>query len=633
MNNTFTQTDAVLEDFVFGGIEADETRLLTDLRHRAAGIRHFYTISPLDPQPGQPVTITVYVGADVHLDQMTVYITTDGSEPAGRRGKAAAGFSLFLKQVEVRWHEVIWDYIAIWQGEIPAQPAGTLVQYRIEGWRAADETFSCWSSEPNMDSTVEQPTRYGYTVDSLTPPSWSHAAILYHVFVDRFAIPATDSAHRWLDPAEMNNFMGGNLRGIIERFDYIVDLGVNTLWLSPIFVTPTYHGYDTTDYYQVDPRFGTKDDLHDLVQQAHQRGLRVLLDFVANHTSIEFAPFVEAQKNSDSPYRAWFSFGDTYKQGYRAFFDVASMPQLNTDAPAVRNFLIDAACYWLREYDIDGYRLDYAAGPSHAFWSEFRAACKRVKPDCWLFGEVTQAGNNLRTYTGQLDGCLDFAFCRLVRQMCSKTQPQLSISQFANALERSHRFFDEPHINTDEHRFNQNRQAANLATPNFVRPAFLDNHDMNRFLWVAGNDKTRLRLAAGLLFALGGPPIIYYGAEVGLSQPRTKGPWREEARHFMPWGEDQDQALLANFKTWIALRRQHPALQVGSLITRYINDAQQVWLVERAAGNDRLLIAANVSAHPHYVSLPQGKWRLSGQSSVIKGLKLPANSVIIFLAT
>ncbi|MDQ3249083.1 MAG: glycoside hydrolase family 13 protein [Chloroflexota bacterium] len=571
-------TAPIMGDFIFGGIESDQGRLLADQRNQWRGIRHLHTLDPLDPLPDQPVTVTVFVGPDVNVDQVTVYVTTDHSAPSGQRGVAANGFAVALQRSEVRWQPLIWGFVEIWQGQIPAQPAATPVQYRIEGWQTVDQAVSIWSREPNLDRTLERPTLYGYSVDRFATPQWAHEAVVYHIFVDRF----TGIENRWLTPQEMNSFTGGTLRGIIDKLEYIVTLGVTTIWLSPIFRTPTYHGYDTTDYYTVDPRFGSNADLHELVTAAHAHGLRVLLDFVANHTSTEFAPFVGAQANSNSAYRDWFSFDPAYKHGYRAFFDVKSMPQIDTDNPEARRFLIDAACYWLTEYGIDGYRLDYAAGPSHAFWSDFRAACRRAKPDCWLFGEVTLAGDALRTYIGRLDGCLDFAFARRVRQLCADAQPEITIGQFANAVERSRHFFG-----TD-----------------FALPSFIDNHDMNRFLWVAGNDKRRLRLAAGLMFALGGPPVIYYGTEVGLSQPSSKGSWREESRHPMLWGEAQDSDLLDYFKQLIALRRQHGALTAGSLRTHYLDNERGIWLVERMDGADRVLVAINVGEGAQMVVVP-----------------------------
>ncbi|MFN8487052.1 MAG: alpha-amylase family glycosyl hydrolase [Caldilineaceae bacterium] len=600
----------VMDDFVFGGIEADEQQLLADARNLWRGIRHQYAIEPLDPQPDEPVTVTVFVGPDVTVDQVCLYVTVDGSEPVGSRGMADNGFVAPLRLVETRWEPLIWGYVEVWQGQIPAQPEATLVQYRIEGWHSGSaNAHTFWSREPNLDRTVERPTLYGYSVDRLVVPAWAHEAIVYHIFVDRF----TGVENRWLTLDELNQFMGGTLRCVLQKLDYIANLGATVIWLSPIFKTPTYHGYDTTDYYTIDPRFGTNEDLRALVTAAHAKGLRVLLDFVANHTSVEFAPFVEAQKNPIISYREWFDFDEQHPHGYRAFFNVASMPQLATDKRVVRNFLIEAACYWLTEYDVDGYRLDYAAGPSHAFWSEFRVACRRAKVDCWLFGEVTLAGARLRTYTGRLDGCLDFAFARSVRQLCSGAQPKITLGQFLNEITRSHHFF---------------------ALNNFSLPSFLDNHDMNRFLWVANNDKERLRFAVGLLFALGGPPIIYYGTEVGLSQPRSKGPWREEARHPMLWGDAQDADLLLYFRQIIEFRKTNPALIYGDMRILALDDERGIAVVERVYCQNRVVIVVNTSnwaQNLHFSALLTNADRVvSAKQPIAAARETPENQIVRF---
>ncbi len=569
----------VMADFVFGGIESDEQRLLQTERLARAGIRHFHAIAPLDPLPGQPVRLTVQVGPDTAIDRLAAYVTLDGTLPDGAQGRAENGFAVGLAPVATRWEPLIWDYVTVWQGEIPGQPEGTLVHYTIEGWRTYGPPLSAWSSEQNIDRTVQPRTLYGYHVDSYAPPQWAREAVIYQVFVDRFS----GVENCWLEPGEMEHFAGGTLRGVIDHLDYIAALGATAIWLSPVFVTESYHGYDTSDYYNVDPRFGTNADLLALFEAAHVRGLRVILDFVANHTSVEFAPFVDALNHTESEYRRWFSFDPVYKHGYRAFFDVATMPQLDADHPAVRNFLNGAAQHWL-EAGADGLRLDYAAGPSHVFWSSFRAACRQVKPDCWLFGEVTHAGEKLRTYTGRLDGCLDFSFCRAVRMVCAQPTPQLALSQFATQMQASRAFFGD----------------------DFLLPAFIDNHDMNRFLWAAGNDKQRLRLALGLLFTLGGSPCLYYGTEVGLGQPRAKGPWREESRHPMLWGAAQDKALLAYTRQLIAARRSHPALIGGDLVSHLLDDAHGLWLFERCAGADRVLVAVNIGTEAQEIELPAG---------------------------
>lgn len=581
-----------LQDFVFGGVEADPSQRLAAEQARWQGVRHEHRIHPGDPPPGQPVTLTVSVGPDAPIDRLCAYVTTDGSRPDGSRGTASNGQAVPLARTAVKWQPLLWDFVELWEGTLPAQPEGTLVQYRLEGWHtAALEAPSHWSRELAMDGIAAVSTLYGYHVDRFTPPEWARDAVVYQVFVDRFARgPQGEAvAAGWLAAEELEQFVGGDLAGVTARLEYIAGLGVSALWLSPIFRAHSYHAYDTVDFQEIDPRFGTKDDLARLVAKAHRLGLRVILDFVANHTSDRATFFRQAQADANSPQRDWFSFGPDYTHGYRTFFDVKSMPQFATDSRGARDYLISSARYWLEEFRVDGFRLDYAAGPSHAFWSEFAAACRKARPDCWLFGEVTRTGDALRAYAGRLDGCLDFDLLRRLRMLCAGPQPTIALSDFARFVEHSQQFYP----------------------PDFSLPAFVDNHDTNRFLWVAGNEPARLRLALGLLFGCGGPPILYYGTEVGLSQPRAKGPWREESRHPMRWGNGQDQALLAYTRALIRLRRSSPALCRGDVRTLAVDDGRQVWLAERRWEDSRVLLAVNAGVSPQELALPRSaRWNL-----------------------
>jgi glycosidase len=593
-----------MQDFVFGGIEADEGKLLANERQRWQGIRHEYRQDPRHVRPGQAVTLTVTVGQNAPVDHLAAYVTTDSALPDGERGQASQGFAVHFQRRDPLWQPLIWDYVDVWQATLPPQPQGTLVHYRIQGWQAGNDALH-WSREMHLDGSRELPTLYGYHVDNWSPPEWARQAVIYQIFPDRFARgPQGEAVHRgWLTQEEMNRFMGGDLAGITARLDYIRDLGATAIWLTPIFLAHAYHAYDTIDYFEIDPRFGSKADLARLVQAAHDRGIRVILDFVANHTSSRSPLFRQAQADPHSPYREWFNFHPSYKHGYRCFFDVAAMPQFDLDHPAARAYLCEAAQYWLREFGIDGYRLDYAAGPSHSFWAAFRAACKGVDPECWLVGEVTRTGDLLRSYAGRLDGCLDFGFTRTVRRLCSEDE-SFSLSRAAAHLERANRFFP------DE----------------FMRPSFLDNHDMNRFLffcaagqeeasWGDGEEaarevsqeaRQRLKLGLTLLMALGQTPILYYGTEVGLSQPQAKGPHREESRHPMLWGGDQDGELLTFTQALIRLRRTHPALARGELATLNLDETRRTWLAVRRLGQEEVWLAINGGGEPAILSLPPG---------------------------
>jgi glycosidase len=268
------------------------------------------------------------------------------------------------------------------------------------------------------------------------------------------------------------------------------------------------------------------------VREAHARGIRVLLDFVCNHVSHQHPIFLSAAADTASPRRDWFYFDDS-EVGYRTFFGTATMPKVNLGHPDARRWMIETALSWLRDYDIDGYRLDHANGPGPDFWTDFWTACKAEKPDCFCFGEIVDAPDVQRTYVGRLDGVLDFhAGDALRRTFARKTWSEEQLARF---LDRHLTFFP----------------------ADFLLPTFVDNHDMDRFLTLAGDDKDALRRAAAAQMRLPGPPIIYYGTEVGLTQAAstTGGLGLHVNRVPMVWGDEQDHELLASFRSLIAERR------------------------------------------------------------------------------
>ncbi len=255
------------------------------------------------------------------------------------------------------------------------------------------------------------------------------------------------------------------MRGVIERLDYIAALGATCIWLSPVFPSPSHHGYDATDYRSVEPRLGSADDLRALIAAAHARCLRVLLDYVVNHISSEHPAFQRALADQHAPETTWFSF-TRWPDQYLSFFGVPDLPQIDSDSPPAREFMIEHARYWL-EQGIDGFRLDYANGPSHAFWSMFRAATRTARPDSVTLGEVVETAALQRSYQGRMDGCLDFLLLQALRQFFAFGS--ITPSEFDGFLRRHLAFFP----------------------ADFVLPSFLDNHDMNRFLWVVGGDTRR----------------------------------------------------------------------------------------------------------------------------------------------
>ena len=296
-------------DFVFGTLATDELRLAR-LRGSTAGVHHGHDLEPTDPRPGDPITVRVTVGHAVRADRVTCYVTTDGADPVGSRGVAHVGSAIELELTGTTWDTLAWGYVETWAGTIPPQADGTLVRYRIEAWSVhADD--STWASEiagvvagerpPDtsdedaamfaLDRALWPIRRTGAEavhVDREHVPDWLRDAVIYQVFVDRFA---TTDGVPFATPASPGGFFGGTLRGVIERLDHIVELGVTCLWLSPIFPSPSHHGYDATDYRAVEPRLGSEADLRELVALAHGRGLRVILDWVVNHVSSSHPAF------------------------------------------------------------------------------------------------------------------------------------------------------------------------------------------------------------------------------------------------------------------------------------------------------------------------------------------------------
>ena len=322
-------------------------------------------------------------------------------------------------------------------------------------------------------------------------PEWAKSAVIYQVFPDRF-FPGTRK--EWLKPDTPSGFYGGTLRGITEKMDYIAGMGFNTIWLNPIFPSPSHHGYDATDLFSIAPRLGTLQDFQELVKESHRQGIRLILDFVPNHWSSLHPTFQDAICNPASKYRDWYLFRN-YPDEYETFFGVKDLPQLNLRNPETRQHICDAAGYWL-DLGVDGFRLDYAIGPSHDFWADFRKATRQVNPECLTFGEIVDPPDVQLSYQGLMDGCLDFMLLEAIRQTFGFGR--WNGIKFASFLQRHLAYF----------------------LPGFSLPSFLDNHDMNRFLWACGGNKKRLKMAAMCQFMLPGQPVVYYGTETGLSQER-----------------------------------------------------------------------------------------------------------------
>jgi len=450
-------------------------------------------------------------------------------------------------------------------------------RYRI---RVETGSSRLWASSSDPRSGGQE---FAFGADA-DPPDWTRDAVIYQLMVDRFA--RTDGALP--EPGSATALYGGTLDGVRDNLDHIAGLGCNVLWLTPVHQTPSHHGYDHEDFFKVEPRYGGDAALKRLIESAHARGMRVLLDFVPNHTGRGHHLFRDAIAQDGEAaefYRFW-----QWPHYYRCFADVISLPQLDTGSRRVQRYLVEAAQHWLTEYGADGVRCDHVAGVDPSFWIELRRGLREVKRDALVLGEATGHFDWLARYAGRIDAIFDFDFAHMTRETFARRR--IGLPDFAEWMD-----------------------AHDSSFPGLALATLLDNHDMNRFLWMAGGDKGRLKLAATLLMTLPGMPVIYYGTEVGLTQRHDGVTENAEARLPMLWGADQDRELLAHFQELGRLRAESPALRRGSRRTLSVDADSLVF--ERALDDERVVVSLNLKTSSGTVVDGSGRDRL-GQDDVLR---------------
>ncbi len=335
------------------------------------------------------------------------------------------------------------------------------------------------------------------TIDT---PDWFDNALIYEIFPRSFADSTGDGI--------------GDLPGITARLDYINSLGANTLWLTPHYPSNTYHGYTITDYKAVHPEFGTLEDFKNLTAAAKQRNMRVLVDFVANHTSTEHPFFKDAYKNPASKYSSWFNFSDAGNTTYTSFFGINELPEWNHDNPAVVEYLLDAALFWL-DQGADGLRCDYAPGVPFAFWRALRERVKARHPDTVLLAEVFD-GNPLKIapyFSNGFDAAFDFPYF-----FAASGGGDANGDGIVNGISNP------PSIRSPFRLMN----TLYPVGAQLVR--FASNHDTNRVASEVNGDPARMRLAAAMSILTPGTPMIYYGEEIGMRGTKGGGPVYDELR-------------------------------------------------------------------------------------------------------
>ena len=460
-------------------------------------------------------------------------------------------------------------------------------------------------------------------------PGWANGAVFYEVFVRSFQDTDGDGK--------------GDLKGLIARLDYLndgnpktdADLGVDALWLMPVFASPSYHGYDTTDYNTINPDYGTNADFERLCAEAHRRGIKVVVDLVLNHSSNKHPWFVDSSSSRGAAKRDWYVWRDQdpgwtqpwsrnstwHRKGDAFFYGLfwSGMPDLNFRTPAVREEAKRIAKLWL-DRGVDGFRLDASrhlieAGPgpgqsdspeSHAFWKEFAAYVRSVKPEAALIGENWTDTAHVAPWYGSTEVVpggdelpLNFDF------------------PLASAIVESIKAGDAALLGKTL------REIEQLYPPGATDVPFLTNHDMPRVATMFKNDAGKLRSAAQVLLSLPGTPFLYYGEELGLQNgpggddtwKRTPMPWDGTALHgfttaarpwqaFAPGHETttvaaqtgDPQSLLSLYRTLIRARHGSLALTKGGLLL--LEAKGPLFSFVRAEGAERVLVLHNLGDQP-----------------------------------
>jgi cyclomaltodextrinase / maltogenic alpha-amylase / neopullulanase len=436
-------------------------------------------------------------------------------------------------------------------------------------------------------------------------PDWVRDAVFYQIFPDRFArslaVPKPRHLDEWGAQPTYHGYQGGDLIGVVEHLDYLVDLGVNALYFTPIFQSASNHRYHTHDYEKVDPMLGGTAALRRLIDEAHERNIRVVLDGVFNHASRGFFQFHDIMENGpNSAYLHWFHIKEfplnAYDSGkapnYRAWWGLPALPKFNVECSEVREFLWGIAKTWV-EFGADGWRLDVPNEiDDDAFWREFRVRVRAANPDAYIVGEVWT--DSQRWLNGDMwDAVMNYQFTK------SCIAYFIGDSLNEDALKKTSLYPPGP-ASAEAFRRNIERLLG-LYHPNVssVMLNLLGSHDMARFLTLARGDTRALKLATLFQMIYPGAPSIYYGDEIGMTgghDPANRGAF--------PWHNHElwDRDLLHYFQRLIALRRERPALRRGTF--QFLWAADGVSAVARQLDGETVIALFNTSQETRRLDLP-----------------------------
>ena len=449
-----------------------------------------------------------------------------------------------------------------------------------------DETIlyygDCFMEECVDDRSEYYQLPYNHKADLVSPPSWAADAIIYNIFPDSFA-SGKEYISRQSTEMEVNGEivrgkLGGTIRGITENVTYIKELGFNAIYINPIFTAGEYHKYDLLDYYHVDPCFGTNEEFREMVRLYHENGIKVIVDGVFNHCGWRFFAFNDVvEKGEVSRYKDWFYHlefpvvrpeSEEIYPNYACFGYERMMPKLNTQNPEVMDYFCKVCQHWLKEYKIDGWRLDVASEINDDFWEEFHRAAKEINPDAILIGEVWETARHWLDGK-KFDSTMNYDF----RKHCRRFFADRSIDAYE---------FDGRVTNM---RMRYRKQTV------YAQLNLLDSHDVSRFLSLCGDDIKKYKLAVLFQMTFPGIPSVFYGDERGIN-----GISEEEYRAPMCWEKEKDELFLF-FQKAIWLRRNHEVLRRGEYCTIQANKGDYLYIYARETDSDKIAIAMNGNSH------------------------------------
>lgn len=396
--------------------------------------------------------------------------------------------------------------------------------------------------------------------------AWMKEAVFYQIFVDRFARAnfSKDDSYinmAWEDKPSPTSFAGGDLLGIVDKLDYLKDLGVNAIYLTPIFRSNSNHKYDIIDYFKIDPHFGNEEDFRKLVDNIHARGMKLVLDGVFNHMSKDNLIFQDAlKKYKDSDYFDWFYINED--KTYETFAKVTAMPKINTSNERVQKYLIDVGKYWIEKFDIDGWRLDVSDEISHDFWRAFRKEIKGLKKDAVILGENWHDGSSF-LMGDQFDSIMNYSF----------TKASLD--------------FFKGEIDARAMAFRLNRVLVrNKDQVNRMNLNFLDTHDTLRFLTEVDGSEDKLLSGIALMTVFIGTTCMYYGTEIGL-----EGGYDPDCRRSFIWDRlGEKENLIIKIKEIFSLKSKEPIKEGGIRV----KSDEGLLIIERFYGSSEIKLVINL---------------------------------------